>query len=352
VCGDGNVDAGEECDGLNLNGETCSSQGFDGGSLSCSSCSFDTSSCTLETCGDGVIDTGEECDDSNTTAGDGCGSDCQIEQGFECTGEPSVCTALPECGDGTADPNEACDGDDLKGATCESLGYTSGPLTCTAGCAFDTSQCEGTPLPPVEVLTPGTCEVSGNEWGLEPSVTAGTEVCEINFYVAGRENYPYYYEFDSMTLTLRTDFAEGPAEGEIFGQSNGNDYGFYSSGVFMGVEGTEWRRIPTAIETDSGAVHKGGLYRCEQGMTWVENENFNREIPAVNEVLVDYDLGLIVDDDTQPPPGGNCNNGCSSTGGALPSGGMILVFLLVIAFLLLQRRMQTARVKVRNRKRR
>jgi cysteine-rich repeat protein len=337
---------------LNLNGETCLTRGFDGGSLSCSSCSFDTSSCTLETCGDGVIDTGEECDDSNTTAGDGCGSDCQIEQGFECTGEPSVCTALPVCGDGTADPNEACDGDDLKGATCESLGFDSGTLTCTAGCAFDTSQCEGTPLPPVEVLTPGTCEVSGNEWGLEPSVTAGTEVCEINFYVAGRENSPYYYEFDNMTLTLRTDFAEGPAEGEIFGQSNGNDYGFYSSGVFMGVEGTEWRRIPTVIETDSGAIHKGGLYRCEQGMTWVENENFNREIPAVNEVLVDYDLGLIVDDDTQPPPGGNCNNGCSSAGGALPSGGMILVFLIVIAFLLLQRRMQTARVKVRSNRRR
>src|SRR3990167_11447455 len=47
VCGDDTVETPEQCDGSSLNGTSCTSQGFTGGSLSCSSaCEFDTSSCT------------------------------------------------------------------------------------------------------------------------------------------------------------------------------------------------------------------------------------------------------------------------------------------------------------------
>lgn len=42
---DGVKDAGEQCDGADLGGETCVSQGFAGGSLACSDCVFDTSGC-------------------------------------------------------------------------------------------------------------------------------------------------------------------------------------------------------------------------------------------------------------------------------------------------------------------
>ncbi|HEX6853075.1 MAG TPA: serine protease [Candidatus Polarisedimenticolaceae bacterium] len=46
-CGNGVVDAGEQCDGSDLGGETCESRGFPGGTLSCtSSCTFNTSACT------------------------------------------------------------------------------------------------------------------------------------------------------------------------------------------------------------------------------------------------------------------------------------------------------------------
>ncbi len=46
VCGDGIVECGEECDGTNLNGETCSSQGFGEGNLVCTpSCNFDLTGC-------------------------------------------------------------------------------------------------------------------------------------------------------------------------------------------------------------------------------------------------------------------------------------------------------------------
>ena len=45
-CGDGFIWSGhEECDGLNLGGTDCQDFGYVGGSLTCSSCTFDTSSC-------------------------------------------------------------------------------------------------------------------------------------------------------------------------------------------------------------------------------------------------------------------------------------------------------------------
>lgn len=46
-CGNGKVDTGEDCDGTNLNGRSCSSLGFTGGVLACAaSCLLNTSACT------------------------------------------------------------------------------------------------------------------------------------------------------------------------------------------------------------------------------------------------------------------------------------------------------------------
>ena len=33
----------------------------------------------------------EECDDDNSNDDDGCSSGCDVEDGFTCTGEPSIC---------------------------------------------------------------------------------------------------------------------------------------------------------------------------------------------------------------------------------------------------------------------
>jgi len=46
-------------------------------------------------CGNGVIDGWEGCDDGNWTSGDGCADGCQVESGWTCVGEPSVCTEDP-----------------------------------------------------------------------------------------------------------------------------------------------------------------------------------------------------------------------------------------------------------------
>ena len=58
-------------------------------------------------CGDGVTQGTETCDDGNTTSGDGCATNCRLEQGFTCTGTPSVCTFA--CGNGAITGTEKCD---------------------------------------------------------------------------------------------------------------------------------------------------------------------------------------------------------------------------------------------------
>ncbi|ATB50259.1 Ig-like domain-containing protein [Corallococcus macrosporus] len=42
-------------------------------------------------CGDGVLGGFEVCDDGNLLSGDGCNSVCEVEPGYTCTGQPSVC---------------------------------------------------------------------------------------------------------------------------------------------------------------------------------------------------------------------------------------------------------------------
>ncbi|MEE8523712.1 MAG: hypothetical protein V3T72_07245, partial [Thermoanaerobaculia bacterium] len=50
------------------------------------------------------------------------------------------------CGNGNIDFGEDCDGTNLGGATCESLGFHAGTLSCDLTCMFDTSQCIDQPV--------------------------------------------------------------------------------------------------------------------------------------------------------------------------------------------------------------
>jgi hypothetical protein len=98
-CGNGTIDAGEQCDGTELGGVDCMAFGYTDGSLGCNvSCFYDLSGCA-------------------------CG---------EIT-----------CGNGTIEAPEQCDGADLGGATCISLGCPGGgTLLCTADCSYNTTMCD------------------------------------------------------------------------------------------------------------------------------------------------------------------------------------------------------------------
>ena len=111
TCGDGNVRTGvEECDDNgNANDDGCSELcQIEPGYV----CAGEPSVCN-PTCGNGVLDPGEECDDHDLESSDGCNDNCRIEPGFACTtDEPSVCART--CGDGKVDQaSEDCDDGDL-----------------------------------------------------------------------------------------------------------------------------------------------------------------------------------------------------------------------------------------------
>ena len=101
-CGNGAVSGAEDCDDGNQNdGDGCSSdcQIEDGWECSETGCH--------EICGDARLVGAEMCDDANTAANDGCSPVCGIEAGWNCTEPPSVCDEL--CGDGFVVGTEQCD---------------------------------------------------------------------------------------------------------------------------------------------------------------------------------------------------------------------------------------------------
>ena len=46
-------------------------------------------------CGDGIVQAGEQCDDGNVAPGDGCGATCTVEQCFTCTGSRRCASPRP-----------------------------------------------------------------------------------------------------------------------------------------------------------------------------------------------------------------------------------------------------------------
>jgi cysteine-rich repeat protein len=169
VCGDGHVDAGEQCDdgngvngdgcennctpsprcgdGIvgNTPGETCDPPGSTAGA-SGNTCRAD---CTV--CGDHIVNDGEQCDDGNNVNGDGCENNCTPSArcgdgivgntpGETC--DPPGSPAGPNgnicrdnctvCGDGVVNGGEACDDGNTNNAdTCQNNCTPSLPCSVT-----------------------------------------------------------------------------------------------------------------------------------------------------------------------------------------------------------------------------
>lgn len=135
-CGNGVVDGTEVCDGFALGGQTCAGQGYDGGTLGClPGCNgFDTSGCTAgggggSACGDGFADffALEICDGSDL-AGETCAS-----QGF--AGGTLAC--LPDC---SGYNTSGCSGTFPAEWSCPTAYYGVGD-GCDCGCGAIDPDC-------------------------------------------------------------------------------------------------------------------------------------------------------------------------------------------------------------------
>jgi len=136
-CGNGAIEAGEACDDGNIAvGDGCDSSCLIEPGWQC----FGQPSVCTGFCGDGVVSGNEECDDGNSTNDDGCEATCRVAEGWWCEGEPSVCA--PTCGDGVLVGEEPCDGATLSASICDDLGLGDGALSCLGDCRFDLSDCE------------------------------------------------------------------------------------------------------------------------------------------------------------------------------------------------------------------
>jgi len=150
-CGDGFVDPGEQCDGSNLNGTTCASLLYykTDGVLACNSeCRFVTTDCGTARCGDGMIqeNENEQCEGSDLN-----GQSCQsllydrgtLSCSAGCRFDVTDCVGAGACGDSIIQAPEQCDGNQLGDQTCQGLGYYAGSLRCGSNCQFELGSCSG-----------------------------------------------------------------------------------------------------------------------------------------------------------------------------------------------------------------
>jgi cysteine-rich repeat protein len=110
-CGNGVRDQGEACDNgadctdgtlctvdgaFCSDGSRCEANINDGCNALCQvepgwQCLGDGTVCTRD-CGNSLINQGEQCDDGNSISNDGCSDSCQLETGFECNQAGQACT--------------------------------------------------------------------------------------------------------------------------------------------------------------------------------------------------------------------------------------------------------------------
>jgi hypothetical protein len=114
VCGNGKLEGNEVCDGSNLSGQSCSTQGFDGGTLACGgSCtSFNTSKCCKNQCSQ----QGTSCSGNTVVSCSPGASGCLQSQAqqtcqFGCSeGQCLPPPCQPSCASGQCGGSDGCGG--------------------------------------------------------------------------------------------------------------------------------------------------------------------------------------------------------------------------------------------------
>ena len=167
-CGNGIIEAAEECEGADLSFAECTDwPQYVGGTLGCDNCQYDFAACQAPVCGNHLIEGNEACDGTAVFT-DRCSDFPPYIGGtLGCAGcafDFAACQA-PVCGDGRIEGLEQCENGDFSIWSCYSLGFNGGSLTCDGTCLIDTTSC-GAAL---------TCPAD-DEWEENDSLATATPV--------------------------------------------------------------------------------------------------------------------------------------------------------------------------------
>jgi len=295
ICGDGNVDDGEQCDDTN-----------DVDDDGCTSCMLD--------CGNNTVQGDEECDDGNTVDGDNCTNACEHarcgdgiineEEGDkkeECdegplNGEENVDGAscrfgciLNRCGDGDQGPDEECDDSNTEDADgCSSactlertvfitkklytgnLGGLQGANTlCQA--AADDAQLGGTYKAWLSDSDTGPADNFGADatadedadttrnYRLTNSTLIATSWSDLT---DGELLNPIIIDEDKKPVDPTPVWSNTTAEGTPLGMINCTSWTSEQGGMMLGATGRAEHEITDEQWTDFGDTEEAGLLQC------------------------------------------------------------------------------------------
>lgn len=94
-----------------------------------------------------------------------------------------VSAVVPGCGDGIIANGEQCDTATVGGASCQSLGFSKGTLSCTSACTFNTTECSSDSVD-------GTGDGGGGGGSGPSRVSSITGIPDTNVVFSGRA-YPF-----------------------------------------------------------------------------------------------------------------------------------------------------------------
>ncbi len=226
------------------------------------------------------------CTEGVTYHVDSCGNLDDIKEycNCGCTPDHANCNN-PCCGDGEVDIPEECDGNELKGNTCQSLGFDEGILRCTNNCELDLTDCHNNdePLPSVTTKTIGGIPVSSGKTNSEGHIVFKEGNEDIDIYVKNENNQlisdaqvtyfdgsnfecfqvnhvnyaPHLECFahnSSHTLSLTSSFQT------INHDSYGNEHSITAAGNYADWAESNWEYLGCRNQTQLKSMMKGGSF--------------------------------------------------------------------------------------------
>lgn len=233
TCGNGRIEAGEQCDdGNTTDGDGCSATCHNEGTAP-------------PRCGDGKVDIGEQCDDGNTVGGDGCEPDCKY-------------SVLSVCGNGKLEVNEACDdGNTVSGDGCE------------ADCSLTPTQVTQCPGASTEPLASGaTCEVTRP--GDAARLFVGVVLKDGETLQGGQ----VLVDAQGIIQCAACDCSEAPGAAEATVVSC--PQGVISPGLINAHDHITYQGAPRE-RTDERYEHRHDWRRGNDGHTWIPSNSANND---------------------------------------------------------------------------